>query len=70
MVNGELFGASYTVRVHEHVDAEVAKVTLKCVGYPTKGVQPAEWEFVLKVPKADLSKWPLGTMVRLKVANG
>lgn len=67
-MNGELFGASYTVRVYEHVDAEFAKVTLKCVGYPTKGVQPVEWEFVLRVPKADLAKWPLGASVRIKVA--
>lgn len=62
-----LFSASYTVRVHEHVDAEFAKVTLKCIGYPTHGVQPAEWEFVLRVPKADLDKWPLGASVRLAV---
>jgi hypothetical protein len=61
-----LAGLSYTVRKHEH-DDKFAKVTLHCIGYPTEGLQPDEWDFVLRVPKADLDKWPLGLSVRLTV---
>jgi hypothetical protein len=61
-----LAGFSYTVVRHER-DGKFAKVALKCLGYPTEGVQPVEWEFVLRVPKADLDKWPLDLSVRLAV---
>jgi hypothetical protein len=64
-----LVGLPYKVRRHDHVDDVFASVTLRCLGYPTEGVQPAEWDFVLKVPKADLPKWPLGDLVRLAVTS-
>jgi hypothetical protein len=61
-----LAGFSYTVVRHER-DGKFAKVALKCLGYPSEGVQPDEWEFVLRVPRADLDKWPLDLSVRLVV---
>jgi hypothetical protein len=54
---------------HEHVDAEFAEVVIRCLGYPTKGVQPVEWPFALRVPKNELDKWPLGLSVRLTVTT-
>lgn len=62
-----LVSLPYTVRRHEHVDTKFAQVVIKCLGYPTEGVQPVEWEFAIRVPKADLSKWALGSSVRLEV---
>ncbi len=61
-----LVGFSYTVIRHER-DGKFATVALKCLGYPSEGVQPVEWEFVLRVPKADLGKWPLDLSVRLTI---
>jgi hypothetical protein len=65
--SGALFSASYRVLTHEHVDDKFAKVVVRCVGYPTEGTQPVEWAFVLKVPKTELGRWPLGGSVRLAV---
>lgn len=62
-----LFGAPYKVLTHEHLDDEWATVTIRCIGVPTKGIQPVEWPFALKVPKAELGKFPLGGHVRLAV---
>lgn len=62
-----LFTAPYRVTMHEHVDDDFANVTVRCLGFPSAGAQPVEWPFVLKVPKADLAKWPLGASVRLSV---
>jgi hypothetical protein len=57
----------YKVMRHEQVSDALALVALKCIGYPTDGAQPVEWEFVVRVPKAELSKWPLGRHVSLMV---
>jgi hypothetical protein len=56
------------VRVHEHVDAKFAKVTLRCLGYPTEGTHPDECAFSLLVPVAELPKWPLGVTMRMAIA--
>jgi hypothetical protein len=61
------FSRPYTVRSHEHVDADWVLVTLRCLGFPTKGTQPAVWPFEVKVPRSELHKWPLGAMGRLEV---
>jgi len=58
---------SYIVRRHEHLDAEFAEVTLRCLGYPSKNTQPVEWAFALKVPKDEPVKWPLGANVRVVI---
>lgn len=63
-----LAGWSYTVRRHDHIDKEFAEVVIHCIGYPTKGTQPSLWDFALKVPKSELSNWPLGASVRLVIS--
>ena len=62
-----LFSAPYRVLVHEHVDDEFVKVTIRCLGYPTHGTQPDVFPFSLKVLRSELAKWPLGASVRLVV---
>lgn len=66
-----LAGLPYRVRRHEHIptDDELVLVVLHCIGYPTKGTHPDDWSFALKVPRADLEKWPLGQIVRLEVTR-
>jgi len=60
---------SYTVVRHEYVKTgPLAMVTIKCIGYPTEGVQPVEWEFSFLAPHNDLPKWPLGKNVRLVIS--
>jgi hypothetical protein len=65
-----LVSLPYTVVRHE-VDRDkrsLVRVVLKCLGYPTEGVQPVEWEYALRVPLSELDKFPLGSSVRLTVA--
>jgi hypothetical protein len=62
-----LFAASYRVVSHTHVDDEFAEVVIRCLGFPTHGVQPVAWPLAIKVPRSELSRWPLGLSVRLTV---
>lgn len=64
-----LFYAPYRVVKHEHVDDKFVKVVVRCLGYPTEGVQPIEWEFALRVPRGDLVKWPISESVRLALSS-
>ncbi len=61
------FSLTYRVLSHEYVDDTLARVNLRCLGYPTLGSQPDEWPFSIKVPKGELSAWPIGSLVRLEV---
>ena len=64
-----LVSLPYTIVRHE-VDRDKRshyRVVLKCLGYPTEGVQPVEWEYAIRVPEAELKNFRLGAIVRLKV---
>jgi hypothetical protein len=59
----------YRIHSHEYVDAHFAKVTFKCIGYPTEGVHPNSWEYNLAVPIKKLQEYPIGKMVRVGVVD-
>jgi hypothetical protein len=60
---------AYQVQSLQHVDKDWARVTLHCIGYPSKETHPDEWNFVLKVPMEQIERWPLGMMVKLSVSG-
>lgn len=57
----------YRVTMHEFLDTEFVRVTLHCLGFPSKETHPDAWDYYLKVPYKDLSLWPIGMCIRLEV---
>lgn len=66
-----MIGWPYKVVRHETARDEgpetMLKVVVRCLGYPTHGPQPSEWEFSFLIPKDRADEFAIDAHVRLEV---